>query len=62
MFLALWLFISLAERDAMMASLQVELREARDQSRKVQETLAQVQQSQESELSTELPVRHDVQI
>eukprot|EP00063_Salmo_salar_P092638 XP_014067473.1 PREDICTED: ribosome-binding protein 1-like isoform X3 [Salmo salar] len=49
------LFISLAERDAMMASLQVELREARDQSRKVQETLAQVQQSQESELSTELP-------
>ncbi|XP_071250048.1 ribosome-binding protein 1-like isoform X9 [Salvelinus alpinus] len=49
------LFISLAERDAMMASLQVELREARDQSQKVQETLAQVQQSQESEPSTELP-------
>ncbi|XP_064789718.1 ribosome-binding protein 1-like isoform X1 [Oncorhynchus masou masou] len=48
-------FISLAERDAMMASLQVELREARDQSQKVQETLAQVQQSQESEPSTELP-------
>ncbi|CDQ56212.1 unnamed protein product [Oncorhynchus mykiss] len=46
---------SLAERDAMMASLQVELREARDQSQKVQETLAQVQQSQESEPSTELP-------
>ncbi|XP_055788680.1 ribosome-binding protein 1-like isoform X5 [Salvelinus fontinalis] len=46
---------SLAERDAMMASLQVELREARDQSQKVQETLAQVQQSQGSELSTELP-------
>lgn len=40
-----------------MKSLQEELREARDQSQKVQEILAQVQQSQESQQSTELPVR-----
>nr|XP_029541390.1 ribosome-binding protein 1-like isoform X4 [Oncorhynchus nerka] len=46
---------SLAEREAMMKSLREELMEARDQSQKVQEILAQVQQSQESQPSTELP-------